>query len=162
MHPTLDAQLDMSTYRTEIFGEYSIQSSGAGDGSDERLDFDATERIGGGAIYGWIYPGFTINRYGPAMDTNWCVPRGPDRCEVFFDFFFENPEGDEAQRFIAESLEQCHVTQLEDVQVSESVQRGLRSGSWRSGRYAPRVEMSVHQFHCLLARDLKGTAGVSG
>jgi choline monooxygenase len=150
MHPSLDAQLDMSSYRTELFHRYSIQSSGAGAPGDPRTDVDSDQRIGSGAIYAWLFPNFMINRYGPCMDSNWVLPLGPDRCQVIYEFYFRDTESDEAQAFIAQSREQADITQREDIAISESVQSGLKSSHYDQGRYAPQVETGEHHFHQLL------------
>jgi len=159
MHPTLDAQLDMNTYRTELFGGYAIQSVDPAGGSDPRIAFDAKERIGGGAMYAWIYPNFTVNRYGPCLDSNHIQPLGPDRCRVVYDFFFLETGGDAARRFIEASIAQSEVTQREDIAICESVQVGLGSRSYDRGRYAPRVEIGEHHFHRLLHRDYTAALG---
>lgn len=146
MHPSLDAQLDMSTYRTEIFASSSVQISAPAHG---------VTRTGGGAVYGWMYPNVAVNRYGDALDVNWVVPRGPDRMDVVFHFWFEDVDGPEAAAAIAASKAQTAVTQEEDIQVSEWVQAGLASRSFETGRYAPRVEAGEHHFHRLLAKALR-------
>ena len=46
-------------------------------------------RTGERALYFSVYPNFIINRYA-ANDTNLVIPRGPDRTEVIFDFFFSD------------------------------------------------------------------------
>ena len=51
MHPSLDAQIDMASYRTEVFSDCSIQESGAGAGP-------GAARIGDRAIYAWLHPNF--------------------------------------------------------------------------------------------------------
>lgn len=156
MHPSLDAQLDMESYRTELFEAGSVQSSRSAEVDDDRIDFDAGQRIGEEALYLWLFPNFMINRYGPCLDTNLVVPRGPDRCRVIYDFYFEEESIDEDREFIEESMAQSAVTQREDIAICESVQIGLRSGSYDRGRYAPRVEMGEYHFHQLLARRLRG------
>ncbi len=155
MHPSLDAQLDMSGYRTTCFERSSLQSSAPTGRSDHGLDYDVEQRLGGGALYAWLYPTFMLNRYGPVLDTNWIVPKGPDAIEVIFDFFFEEVEGPEAQAFIARSRAQTHLTQVEDEAVSEAVQIGLGSLSFDTGRLAPGIEIGIHHFHRLLAADLR-------
>jgi choline monooxygenase len=149
-HPSLDAQLDMESYRTEVFERCSVQSSGAGAG-DARSACDPAERIAGGALYAYLYPNFMINRYGPALDTNLVLPLGPDRCRVIFDFFFE--EGTDPA-WIQGSLDQSELTQQEDIEVSEAVQVGLGARSYDRGRYAG-PERALHHFHQLLADDLR-------
>ena len=150
MHPSLDAQLDMSSYQTVPFERSSTQLSAAALTQSDSVDFDVAQRMGDGAIYGWLYPNLTINRYGPGMDTNWVIPRGVDRCEVMFDFYF--PPGTDPD-FIAQSIKQSDVTQQEDVVISASVQRGLQSPSYDRGRYAPRWEIGELHFHRLLHAD---------
>jgi choline monooxygenase len=147
----------MRGYRTEVFERFSIQTAppaapaSTGDG---RIAFDASARIGPGALYAWIYPSFMLNRYGPCLDTNYVVPLGPDRCEVRYEFFFEEGAGS-AEEFVAESIEQSAVTQREDIAICESVQLGLSSSGYDRGRYAPQVEIGEHHFHRLLAESYR-------
>jgi choline monooxygenase len=155
MHPSLDAQIDMASYRTEAFGLSSVQTVAAAAQPDARTAVDPGARIGAGAIYAWIYPNFMINRYGPCLDTNHVVPLGPDRCRVDYEFWFEDVDSSEARAFIDASVEQADITQHEDIAICESVQVGLRSRSYDVGRYAPRVEIGEHHFHRLLAADLR-------
>jgi choline monooxygenase len=159
MHPTLDAQLDMESYRTENFGMCCIQSSAPSALRDERIGFDARDRIGQGAIYAWIHPNFMINLYGPCIDTNTVVPLGPDRCKVVYDFFVHEDAGDAGTDFVRRSIEQSAVTQREDIEICESIQVGMQSPSFDRGRYAPRVEHGEHHFHVLLARQLRRALG---
>jgi choline monooxygenase len=152
MHPTLDAQIDMARYRTDVFARSSIQGAPPAPARDGRIDYDPTARIGERALYGWAYPNFMINRYGPCMDTNYVVPMGVDRCRVEYEFYFE---GEADETFVADSMAQADVTQREDIAICESVQRGLNSESYDRGRYAPHVEIGEHHFHSLLADDYR-------
>lgn len=164
MHPSLDAQLDMHKYTTTLHESFSVQEAPAASTADERIEFDAAQRIGAAARYAWIYPNWMINRYGACLDTNLVVPRGPDRCEVHYEFFFlsDGSEGAlDSERTLEESIAQSAVTQREDIAICESVQRGLASASYDTGRYAPQVEIGEHHFHCLLASGLKRGLAVS-
>ena len=154
MHPTLDAQIDMRSYRTELFERYSVQTANARGDDDARIDYAASERIGSGALYAWVYPNVMLNRYGPCLDLNHVVPLDAGSCRVDYEFYFDAELGDDAEAFVRGSIEQSDVTQAEDIAICESVQRGLRSGSYDRGRYAPRVEQGEHHFHGLLAADL--------
>lgn len=153
MHPSLDAQLDMANYQTQVFARSSIQSCPPSSESDDRIDYKAVDRIGPGAIYGWIYPNLMLNRYGPCLDSNYVLPRGVDACEVHYEFYFE-PDTAGAREFVEASIAQSDITQHEDIEICESVQRGLHSVAYDRGRYAPRVEVGEYHFHQLLARDL--------
>ncbi|MCX4245574.1 aromatic ring-hydroxylating oxygenase subunit alpha [Paraliomyxa miuraensis] len=163
MHPSLDAQIDMSTYRTELHGEFSVQTvASAAAGPSARTQVDPGERIGPGAIYAWIYPNVMLNRYGPCLDSNHVIPLGPERCRVDYEFYFvDDGQGSEAaRRFVESSIEQAVITQREDESICESVQVGLRSRHYDTGRYAPRVEHGEHHFHRLLATDLRRAVGL--
>jgi choline monooxygenase len=155
MHPSLSAQIDMQSYRTEIFDDFSIQHATSAPEPGQDLTYDPRARIGEGAIYAWIHPNFMINAYGPCIDTNAVLPLGHDRCRIVYDFFFAPGQGDGAERFVRESIAQSAVTQGEDREIVESVQIGLQSPSYDRGRYAPRLEMGEHHFHRLLAADYR-------
>lgn len=93
-----------------------------------------------------------INRYGPVMDTNWVIPIDQENTLVVFDFYFdfEDFEALDAAKFIASSLASSERTQVEDGIISESVQCGLRSPGYNTGRYAPVLEQGEYHFHRLL------------
>jgi choline monooxygenase len=152
LHRGLSSQLDMSSYRTEIFDRMSIQSCEGRSG--------ASERIGNAAVYAWLYPGFMINRYGPVLDTNWVIPISHDRTLTVFDFYFEDISSKAAKQFITASLESSEKVQQEDLWISECVQKGLGGPAYDRGRYAPEVEQAEHHFHRMLARDLAVGASV--
>ena len=114
----------------------------------------AASLVGSEAVYAFVYPNLMLNRYGPILDTNLVVPLGPERCEVVFDYSFQDTEGEQARAFIERSIAASHRVQEEDVAICESVQKGLASPAYDRGIYAPKVEMAAHHFHRLLAADL--------
>ena len=142
-HKGLATELELSDYDTECHGVWSVQRSPDSGG----------ERLSGGAIYAWLHPNFMINRYGPIMDTNLVLPLGHDRCEVRYDYFFRETQGEAAQAFIRESLKITDEVQVEDIGLCANVQRGLRSSSYEFGVYA-KTETSMLLFHQLLKADL--------
>jgi choline monooxygenase len=152
LHRGLAAQLDLSSYRTEVFERYSIQSGAGSGGGEAGAAGDFAERVGDRVLYAWLYPNFMVNRYGPMMDTNWVLPRGHDSCEVIFDYYFRAPEGSDRD-FVEKALSASDVVQAEDIAICESVQRGLGSASYDRGRYSVKREMGEHCFHRLLAAD---------
>lgn len=146
VHPGLAGQLELDSYKTEVFDDYSVQSCGGVSG-----------RIGGEAIYAFLYPNFMINRYGDAMDVNLVLPRGADRCEVVFAFFFA-PEVMADPERMAAAIASSDEVQREDVWICESVQRGLSSGGYIPGRYSVLRQKGERAFHVRLARELAGRA----
>jgi choline monooxygenase len=95
-----------------------------------------------------------INVYEGVMDTNLVLPLAPNRCLVQFDFFFANIS-DDKKRYNTESVAVSERVQDEDVDICESVQRGLHSRAYGAGRLSVRREGGEHLFHRLLAKDLK-------
>jgi choline monooxygenase len=73
--------------------------------------------------------------------------------QVLFEYYLDSTLAGDSS-FVEESLQASHRVQLEDVALCESVQRGLGSSAYDTGRYAPAVEAPMHHFHRLLAADL--------
>jgi choline monooxygenase len=88
------------------------------------------------------------------MDTNLVLPLATDRCLVQFDFYFADVR-EAAQEGNAKSVEVSDRIQDEDVDICESVQRGLSSRAYGAGRLSVRREGGEHLFHQLLAADLR-------
>ena len=153
LHKGLDSVLDYSDYTITNGERYCLQSSPmvSDDGSDERTK---AVRQGERAYYYWIYPNLMINCYGQTMDTNLVIPRGVDRTEVIFDFYFADIS-ESVRSANLESIAVSEQIQQEDVGICESVQRGLQSRAYGSGRLSVRREAGEHLFHRLLARDLR-------
>jgi choline monooxygenase len=148
LHPSLNSVLDYTEYTIENGANYTLQSSPMVASEDASV---AQSRTGERAEYYWLYPNFMINIYDGIMDTNLVLPLGRDKCQVIFDFYF----GDLTLELKAESVAVSDRVQMEDVDICESVQRGLGSRAYMTGRLSVRREMGEHLFHRLLARDLK-------
>jgi choline monooxygenase len=152
VHPALAGALDYAHYRTEIAGNTSVQISPLKPPADPEL---AMVRAGDNAYYWWVFPNLMINLYQGVMDTNLVLPLGTERCRVFFDFYFAEAEGDDAKRFISQSVAVAEQVQQEDIGVCEEVQRGLNSRSYDTGRFSVKREAGGYYFHQLLARQLR-------
>jgi choline monooxygenase len=139
LHKGLNRALDYSEYQIELGDGFCLQWS----------PFSG----GGRARYYWIYPNFMINVYPAAMDTNLVIPRGMSQTEVIFDFYFTDVSASARQRNIA-SVDGSEKIQDEDVAICTSVQRGLGSRAYTSGRLSARREGGEHLFHRLLHADL--------
>jgi len=144
LHKSLDALLDYSEYKIETGERFCLQSSPVATGDQ--------------ALYYWIYPNFMINCYQHAMDTNLVIPRGVDRTEVIFDFYFTDISEGARARNVA-SVDASDRIQQEDAAICKSVQRGLASRSYSSGRLSARREAGEHLFHRLLYADLIHPSG---
>jgi phenylpropionate dioxygenase-like ring-hydroxylating dioxygenase large terminal subunit len=152
LHKGLNSVLDYKEYTIENRGRTCLQRSPMVS-SEEHASFNAT-RTGDRAYYYWLYPNFMINVYEGVMDTNLVLPVGAEACLVQFDFFFADvSEGRRAHN--AESVAVSDRVQAEDLDICESVQRGLASRAYGAGRLSVRREAGEHLFHRLLAADLR-------
>jgi choline monooxygenase len=148
LHKGLNSVLDYTEYTIENGVHYALQSSPMVASQDTSV---ARTRTGDRAYYYWLYPNFMINLYEGVMDTNLVLPLGEEKCVVVFDFYF----ADSSPEHNAESVAVSDRVQAEDVDICESVQRGLHSRAYGAGRLSVRRETGEHLFHRLLARDLK-------
>jgi choline monooxygenase len=137
LHPGLMQALDWQRYRYELHDWGNLQ-----------LGLD--EQGGIAAHYFWLFPNLMLNFYPWGLSLNQVQPLGPARTRVIFRSYVAKPEllGEGAGGAL-------DTVEMEDEAAVQSVQRGLRSRSYRGGRYSPQHERGVHQFHRLLARCLK-------
>src|SRR5262249_16550726 len=139
LHKALDTLLEYPVYQIEIGHRSCLQWS--------------PYRGGGRALYYWIYPNFMINCYPHAMDTNLVLPHRTTKTEVVFDFYFTDIP-DRARGANLASIAASEQIQDEDLAICRSVQRGLASRAYTSGRLSARRESGEHLFHRLLHSDL--------
>jgi choline monooxygenase len=154
LHKGLNSVLDYKEYTIENSKHSCLQTSPMVT-SEDHASFTST-RTGDRAYYYWLYPNFMINIYEGVMDTNLVLPLAQDKCLVQFDFFFADAS-ESKKDYNAESVAVSERVQNEDVDICESVQRGLRSRAYGAGRLSVRREAGEHLFHRLLANDLRST-----
>jgi choline monooxygenase len=146
LHHGLADQLSLGDYETEVGDGYVVQRC--------QSDPDSTSRMGAEALYIWLSPTFAINRYGPYMDTNLIVPLSVDKTRVIFDYYAEPSALADAQA-IDQTLRTSAQVQEEDGSICESVQRGIASPAYETGRYAPRLEHGAYAFHRWVSEALE-------
>jgi choline monooxygenase len=156
IHGGLASVLDSSKYQIECGERFCLQSSPIA--SDKGEAQTAAVRKGERANYVWLYPNLMINSYTDVMDSNLVIPRGVDKTEVIFDYYFTDVSASARENNLA-SIAVSEQIQSEDVAICESVQRGLNSRAYNSGRLSVRRETGEHLFHRLLHADLM--AGLS-
>jgi choline monooxygenase len=146
---SLAGKLDYESYRTETYEWGSLQV-GAAKGGEAAFDLpdghpDAGTRIA--AWYFWLFPGMMLNFYPWGLSVNVVQPLGPDRTRVSFLSYVH----DASLRGTGAGGD-LHRVEMEDEEIVESVQLGVRSRLYDRGRYSPRRESGTHHFHQLLAR----------
>jgi phenylpropionate dioxygenase-like ring-hydroxylating dioxygenase large terminal subunit len=151
VHRGLDSVLSARDYTIETGERFCLQWSPlVSEGADAHI---GSVRQGERAFYYWIYPNFMINCYGRAMDTNLVIPHGVEKTEVVFDFYFTDVS-EEARGQNLASIAVSEEVQDEDRAICVSVQRGLGSRAYDTGRLSLRREQGEHLFHRLLHADL--------
>ena len=148
VHPGLFRELDYANYRTETKRSHSIQI--APTRNAQRIRTTAGENQ---VRYFWLFPNLMLNVYPDNFSTNLILPLGPGRTVTLFDWYFKDP--DEPGAAIDETVAFSDEIQLEDVEICEAVQRGLRSDTYDRGRFSPQRENGVHHFHMLYASLMK-------
>lgn len=157
VHAGLSDQLDYASYRTEKF-EWGNMQLGVAKPGEPAFELPSSHPDKGqliAAFYFWLFPNLMLNFYPWGLSVNVVYPLGPSRTRVSFRSYVWRPElrasgvgGD------------VHRVEMEDEEVVESVQRGVRSRLYDRGRYSPRREVGTHHFHMLLAKFM--TAAPAG
>lgn len=143
-HPSLFRELDYANYRVDTRRYYSLQHAPIRPlkpGQENRR----YESDGLRALYYWIFPNFMLNVYPDNMNANIIVPLGPDKTLTIFEWF-----GYSGSKVRSESVAFADEIQQEDIKICESVQKGLHSRTYNTGRFSVKRENGVHHFHLLL------------
>jgi choline monooxygenase len=86
------------------------------------------------------------------LQTNVIRPISAEKTEVIFNYFYTNP--DEMGGMIKEDMEYSHDIQMEDIEICELVQKGLKSKAYHKGRFSVQRENGVYHFQTLLKKVL--------
>lgn len=146
LHRGLSTALDNSRYRIEIVDKTCWQSCPTKPSSG-----DIGQVRKGTANYVWIYPNLMFNCYQGVCGVMRVFPITQDSCEVVFDYYFAD---DIDAKFRANSVAVADSVQQEDADICESVQIGLNSRGYETGRLSVSKEAGEHLFHRLLYQDL--------
>lgn len=155
-HKGFSSMFDMDSYKVTTHGIYSSHMTKAKAGENKAYDI-ADASVTDHAVW-FLYPNMTLMRYpGRGNFMVWrFYPINEEETLEEFDFFFETAEPNdtekEAIRFIDDVL------QPEDIGLVESVQRGMNTPAFNSGRYmidpegSGASEHAVHHFHGLILK----------
>ncbi|WNC67163.1 aromatic ring-hydroxylating dioxygenase subunit alpha [Thalassotalea nanhaiensis] len=149
LHKGLNSALDGKLYKIEIKDKYCLQSC-----PTKKRDNEFSDVRTGTARYFWQYPNVMFNLYDGIMGIMIVEPISVDSCRVIFDYFFDDSNPKNTQEFKDNSVTIANKVQAEDSYVCESVQRGLASKGYDTGRLSVSKEAGEHLFHQLLHQDL--------
>jgi choline monooxygenase len=151
VHSASLSGLDYGEYRHDLFPYCSIQI-GVGKSSHDSFHLPKDHPDFGkniAAYYCWLFPNLMLNFYPWGISVNVVCPLAVDRTKISFLSFVWDKE--KRSTGVGSDL---HRVEMEDEEIVESVQRGVRSRLYDRGRYSPRREVGTHHFHELLARFL--------
>jgi choline monooxygenase len=150
IHPALYRELDYEKYRVEAFRRHATQFAPLRSSGGEHRSFPKRpkRKEDEQALYYWVFPNLMLNFDPGNLQANVVIPLDPERTLTVFEWF--GLPGEDLEAAIAFS----HQVQLEDVAISNSVQKGLRSRTYDRGRLSARRENGVHFFHGLLHEHL--------
>ena len=148
VHPELNEALDKEEYTTECF-EHGVLQIGMANENDvcfkpPESSIDSGKRIA--AYYWWFYPNLMINVYPWGVSVNVVVPNETDSTTVLFRSYVKHPEL--LQQGAGAELDKV---ELQDQFVVENCMKGLRSSSYKRGRYSAKHERGVHHFHRMIS-----------
>jgi len=153
-HKDFCTLLDMDSYKVTTHGIYSSHMAKASKGSNTAYSTDGAT-VDDHAVW-WLWPNSCLMRYpgrGNFLVMH-IVPVAPDRTFETYDFFFETAEPTEQEQEAIAYIKD--VLQQEDIDIVESVQRGMATPAFDHGRIvhdptgSGKSEHAVHHFHGLV------------
>ncbi len=155
VHPGLFRQLDYRAYRVETASLHSKQHAPLRTkGEDSLYRHNLPDGAAPEALYYWLFPNLMLNLYPDNLQSNVVLPLSPERTLTRFEWYVLDPKSPGVAEAFAHSFAFSDQVQREDIEICEAVQRGLRSRTYRAGRYSVLRENGVHHFHGLLDRYL--------
>ena len=144
--------LDFGEYTTEVFRYCNLQ---LGIGKKDDICFDLPEdSVDYGrevaAYYFWVFPNMMFNFYPWGLSLNVVQPVGVSETKVsFLTYVYDET------KLGTGGGSRLDIVEMEDEEVVENVQKGIRSRFYRYGRYAPNREQGTHHFHSLIAEFIQ-------
>ncbi len=148
VHAGLNDVLDFGEYTTELFRYSNLQIGIAKEG-DACFDLpksspDFGKNIAG--YYFWAFPNVMLNFYPWGISVNLVKPVSVGETNVSFLIYVT----DESKLHSGAGGDLDSV-EMEDEEIVQNVQKGIRSRFYKHGRYSVNREQGTHHFHSLLA-----------
>ncbi len=147
VHNGLNAKIDFTQYTTELFPYSSLQLAIARPGE---VSFDLPESSPDfgkqiAAYYFFVFPNMMFNFYPWGLSLNIVEPISPSESRVRFLIYMWKEE-----LFNTGAGSGLETVELEDEEIVEAVQKGIRSRFYNQGRYSVSKEQGIHHFHRVL------------
>lgn len=151
VHASLNRVIDFSQYHTELFEYSSLQLAIARPG-EVAFDLPQSSADHGRQVAGYyffVFPNIMFNFYPWGLSLNVVKPVTPSKTIVSFLTFISDERM--YNQGAGSGLDRVEV---EDEAVVESVQQGIRSRFYNTGRYSVRHEKGTHHFHRIIVSFL--------
>jgi choline monooxygenase len=151
VHTGLNAVIDFGNYTTEIFESSNLQL-GLAKSNEQIFDLPSSSPDYGknvAAYYFFVFPNMMFNFYPWGLSINIVQPLSIDRTKVSFYTYVWKED-----LFNKGAGSHLDVVEMEDEEVVEAVQKGIRSRFYHQGRYSVTREQGIHHFHRLLCESL--------
>ncbi|HVS97158.1 MAG TPA: aromatic ring-hydroxylating dioxygenase subunit alpha [Puia sp.] len=151
VHADLNTVIDFGNYTTELFRFSSLQMGIA------RRDEDCFELPSASPDYGknvaayyfFVFPNTMFNFYPWGLSVNVVIPVTLNQTRVvFYTYLCDRKKYNKGAGSGLDAVE------LEDEEVVESVQKGIRSRWYTHGRYSVTREQGTHHFHRMIAGQI--------
>jgi choline monooxygenase len=154
VHAGLNSVIDYGEYATELFFPYSSLQLGLAKQEEDCFDLPVSSPDYGkkvAAYYFWVFPNMMFNFYPWGLSVNVVEPVTVDECRVmFYAYVWDATKLDKGAGAGLDKVE------MEDEEVVENVQRGIRSRFYHHGRYSVTREQGTHHFHRIITEFLNG------
>lgn len=148
VHAGLNSIIDYASYSVELYRFSSLQ---IGIGKEGELVFDLPpsspdhgKRVA--SYYFWVFPNLMFNFYPWGLSLNVICPVSPSRTKVkFLSYVWDE------NKLRQGAGADLHKVELEDEEIVQNVQKGIRSRFYKFGRYSVTRETGTHHFHRLVA-----------
>jgi choline monooxygenase len=152
VHEGLNAALDFSDYSTELFFPFSSLQLGIGKTGEDCFNLPESSPDYGkklAAYYFWVFPNMMFNFYPWGLSVNIVEPQAVDKTRVrFLSYVWKDELREKGAGTNLDKVE------MEDEEIVQQVQKGVRSRFYEHGRYSVSREKGTHHFHRLLAQFL--------
>ena len=148
VHAGLNAVIDFGNYTTELF-TYSNLQLGIAKDEEDCFDLPPSSPDYGkkvAAYYFYVFPNMMFNFYPWGLSVNIVKPVSPQETKVSFLTYI----ADES-KFNKGAGSGLDAVEMEDEEVVEAVQQGVKSRFYSYGRYSPTREQGTHHFHRIMA-----------
>jgi choline monooxygenase len=139
--------LDFGNYTTELFPYANVQIGIAKEGETYFQLPDMSPDFGKkiAAYYFWVFPNMMFNFYPWGISVNIVEPLGKEKTKVRFLCYVSDES--KLEKGAGSNLNKV---EMEDEEVVEHVQKGIKSRFYHHGRYSVTREQGTHHFHRLL------------